>query len=158
MRGWVIVLATSVLVLGCATKHQVDVATPEPITINLNIKLDLAEEVVALMREEQAVAAMRTRALGTPPLRQIEDLKQRGLVGETFEGYVAPVDPTGTEPPLEALLLDINQRRTAEYEELADEHGQPRAVVEAVAGETRIAQEPSGHLVMARPGEFVTKP
>ena len=72
------------------------------------------------------------------------EAKDRGLVGETATGYVAVVKPSAE---VDALVADINKRRKAQYQKIADENKISREAVEARAGQVAIEKTPAGQMV-----------
>ena len=78
----------------------------------------------------------------------------QGLVGETLAGYVAPVQNTAS---VNALVAEINNRRTAEYEKISHENGQPVSVVAKIAAEKIINGLPSGSYYKAPDGSWKRK-
>ena len=74
----------------------------------------------------------------------LDEAKASGAVGEMPNGYIGVVqDGSGVQ----ALVDDINARRRARYQEIADSNGVPLAAVEQEAGQQLIGR--------AGPGEFV---
>ncbi len=60
---------------------------------------------------------------------ELVELKDRGVVGETYLGFVSPVDPNETGAEAARLSASENEDRRALYEIIAEETG---ATVEAV--------------------------
>jgi hypothetical protein len=81
----------------------------------------------------------------------LDDAKQQGLVGEDASGYVAAVSPNPAKE-VRALVSDINAKRRAEYERIADENGIDVANVEQLAGKKAIEKTGTGGFVRL-PGE-----
>lgn len=75
----------------------------------------------------------------------LQDAKAAGLVGETPDGYVAPV--SGPAPDVAALIEQVNAERRAHYEQVAGETGTSAEDVAALAAE-KLYQR-------AQPGEFL---
>lgn len=67
----------------------------------------------------------------------LNQAKTAGLVGETLEGYVDVVSPSAP-PEVAALVEDINAKRRAEYQRIAQQNGIERAEVEALAAKKAI--------------------
>lgn len=153
---WPLAAGLWLVLAAAACTHRVEVATPEPLTINLNIKLELADEVTALLAEERAATGAKTRAL--KPADPAEQLKAAGLAGEDLRGYLAVPGAGALEPAQAERLAQVNAERRSAYQQIASAKQQPLAAVETVAGELRISQEPSGRLVMAADGRFAAKP
>jgi uncharacterized protein len=69
--------------------------------------------------------------------------KRAGLVGETLEGYVALV--TASAPSeVSALVNEVNARRRAEYQRIAEQNGIGLAEVEALAAKKAIEKTQAG--------------
>lgn len=85
---------------------------------------------------------------------ELQEAKQKGLVGETTSGYIAVVG-TGT-PEIESLVDEINRKRRAEYERIARDNNIKLGDVEALAGKRAIEQSPKGHYVRPN-GDWVRK-
>ncbi len=84
----------------------------------------------------------------------LQEAKQKGLVGETTSGYLAAVG-AGT-PEVESLVDEINRKRRAEYERIARENDIALGDVEALAGKRAIEESPKGHYVRPN-GDWVRK-
>ena len=75
---------------------------------------------------------------------ELGDAKDRGLVGETASGYIAAVKPSAE---VDALVRDINNRRRAQYQKIADKNKISLEAVEARAGQKAIEKTPAGQMV-----------
>ncbi len=86
----------------------------------------------------------------------LRDLKQRGVVGETIDGYMDAVDPGGAGERAAATLRDENRDRRALYEMLADEinaenpNAQVKATVVTIAERNALR-----NIERAGPDEFL---
>lgn len=76
---------------------------------------------------------------------ELHDAKVQGLVGETLEGYIAPVG--SVTPEITALVNSINTLRKAEYQRIATKNGIAVSDVEALAGKKAIEKSAAGHYV-----------
>lgn len=76
---------------------------------------------------------------------ELHDAKEQGLVGETLEGYIAPVGSVTLE--ITALVDSINTQRKAEYQRIATKNGIAVSDVEALAGKKAIEKSAAGHYV-----------
>ena len=86
----------------------------------------------------------------------LQNAKSDGLVGETPTGYLAiATKPTTDE--LKALVLDINSKRKAKYQEIAVKVGKTLASIEKVAGNKAISKTKAGNLVQKSDGSWVKK-
>ncbi len=77
---------------------------------------------------------------------ELDDAKAAGLVGETWRGYLAPVNaPT---PEVTALVERINAARRQRYEEIARDTGASREDVELLTAQRVIDQAASGTYIL----------
>jgi len=76
----------------------------------------------------------------------LDQAKREGLVGETIEGYLGLVDESAPAD-VKVLVEEVNAKRRAEYERIAEQNGIDRAQVEALAAKKAIDK--------TRPGDWV---
>jgi hypothetical protein len=81
----------------------------------------------------------------------LDEAKQQGLVGEDASGYLEAV-VARPDKAVRDLVAEVNAKRRAEYERIADENGIDVADVEALAGKKAIEKTAPGHYVRL-PGE-----
>lgn len=74
----------------------------------------------------------------------LNEARSQGRVGETLDGYLAPV---AQDRETMALVAQINQARTDSYQKLADSNNIPVDEVAKMAGIKLVER--------ARPGEYV---
>ena len=87
----------------------------------------------------------------------LDEAKQKGWLGERPDGYLGIVtESTDTEALV--LMKEINQKRRAIYQSIADKNGTTLSTVEALAGEKALKQTPSGQYILLPSGEWSTKP
>lgn len=84
----------------------------------------------------------------------LEEAKSKGLVGEDVTGYLGAVQQT---PEVMQLIKDINSKRRAKYEQIAQQNGTPVAAVEALAAKKAIEKTPSGEFIKSASGQWVKK-
>lgn len=72
----------------------------------------------------------------------LSEARSQGLIGETPQGYVAPVGTPSAE--VRALVNEINAARRAEYQSIAKRTGATLPQVEAVTGQRLYQQVPAG--------------
>lgn len=85
----------------------------------------------------------------------LQTAKAQGLVGETNKGYLgAPKSPTAE---VRSLIDDINRKRKAQYQKVAQKVGKPLSVIEQLAGEKAIAKTRQGFYVQNAQGSWVKK-
>lgn len=84
------------------------------------------------------------------------DARAAGFVGERVDGYLGLVNPA---PPgnVKALVADINAKRRAKYQGIADANGTSLQAVEAIVGRKLIARARPGHYVTDASGRWVRK-
>lgn len=151
---------------GCKTAHEVTIKQEEPLTINMNIRLEVSDEIMALLRAEKQQASVHAPAkyatkgllmtAGTP-YEQVEQLKTIQAIAETSSGYLATVPSARLNPEEQQVMQQQNLQRQKTYHQLAKDKGISAELVEDIAGKQRIEQEVSGRLVMDRSGQFVPK-
>jgi hypothetical protein len=73
----------------------------------------------------------------------LDAAKQRGLVGEQTDGYVAALE-TSPSGDVEQLVADVNQRRRASYEAIARKNGTDVKAVAALAAQKLVERAPAG--------------
>jgi uncharacterized protein YdbL (DUF1318 family) len=101
-----------------------------------------------------AIALLVTLAVPAFAL-DLDEARNRGLLGEQYDGYVGIVaSPT---PELEGLAADVNARRRAHYAEIAQRNGTAVEAVAALAGKKLVEGAPSGQFVKTN-GGWVRKP
>ena len=74
----------------------------------------------------------------------LQTAKAQGLVGETATGYLAAVKAT---PEVQHLVSDINGKRKAHYQQIAQRNKTALSAVEQLAGKKAIAKTPAGQFV-----------
>lgn len=87
---------------------------------------------------------------------ELGDAKQRGLVGERANGYIAAVSGN-PDPAVSSLVNKINQARKEEYQRIAQKNGSPLSVVEKIAAKKAIEKTPAGQFVQRENGTWVKK-
>jgi uncharacterized protein len=85
-------------------------------------------------------------SVGSAYAMDLNEAKNAGLVGETLEGYVGLVSASAPSEVV-ALVEDINARRRAEYQRIAQQNQIDLAEVEALAAKKAIDK--------TRPGGWV---
>lgn len=76
---------------------------------------------------------------------ELSDAKQRGLVGEQRDGMLGAVNaPT---PEVQALISEINSKRTTAYANIAKQNGTDVETVKQLAGKKAIEKTPAGQYV-----------
>jgi uncharacterized protein YdbL (DUF1318 family) len=89
--------------------------------------------------------------LAVPALAlDLHEARAKGLLGEQWDGYVGIVaSPT---PELERLAADVNAKRKAHYQEIAQRNGTQLEAVAALAGKKLVEGAPSGQFVKTNGG------
>jgi uncharacterized protein len=76
---------------------------------------------------------------------ELDDAKQQGLVGEEWNGFIGAVGEAS--PDVASLVRDVNARRLAEYERIAQQNNLSVREVGEVAGRRLIERTPPGGYV-----------
>lgn len=100
-----------------------------------------------------ALAAPAASAQGS----QIEAAKQAGIVGERIDGYLGIVEDGAVDASLRRQINEINAKRRAVYDEVAEENSATVEQVARLTGEKQIARAPAGQYVMDETGNWVRK-
>ena len=74
----------------------------------------------------------------------LDQAKTQGIVGETYTGYLAAVDPAAN---VTSLVSEINAKRKQHYQAIATKNGISLQAVEARAGLKAIEKTPSGQYI-----------
>lgn len=98
-----------------------------------------------LNAQRSIAVLMLLAALGAGAI-ELDEAKSEGLVGETWTGYIAPVE-TPASAEVRALIAEINDKRRGEYEKVAAQNGISVADVEQIAAKKLVEN--------AAPGTFV---
>ena len=86
-----------------------------------------------------------TLLLATPAFAlDLSEAKSMGQVGETSKGYIAAVKPSSD---INALVKDINNRRKAHYQKIANKNNISLEAIEVRAGQKAISKTPAGQFV-----------
>ncbi|HCU2190313.1 TPA: YdbL family protein [Klebsiella variicola] len=97
------------------------------------------------MRKRLLSAALALTLLSAPALAlTLSEARQQGRVGETLNGYLAPLLQ---DKETLALVKQINAARSESYQQLADDNNLPVDEVAKMAGQKLVAR--------AQPGEYV---
>ncbi|GGO70309.1 YdbL family protein [Bowmanella pacifica] len=84
---------------------------------------------------------------------ELDEAKQKGYVGEQTDGYLGIVK---SAPEVPELVKDVNAKRKAKYQELAQKNGISLAQVEALAGKKAVEKTSAGHYILLD-GQWVKK-
>jgi uncharacterized protein YdbL (DUF1318 family) len=84
----------------------------------------------------------------------LQTAKAQGLVGETASGYLGVL---GGGAAVQQLASQVNAKRRAEYQAIAQRNGTTLQAVEALAGKKAIDRTPSGQYVQLPSGQWVKK-
>jgi uncharacterized protein YdbL (DUF1318 family) len=82
---------------------------------------------------------------------EIDQAKRQGLVGERADGYVGLVDESASAD-VRRLVADINARRKAEYQRIAQENDLELEQVQALAGRKAIDKTQPGGWILVNGG------
>ena len=81
----------------------------------------------------------------------LDEARAKGALGERSDGYVAAVKENPSAEVAE-LATEVNAKRKAYYQEIAQRNGAPVEAVAALAGQKLIANAPSGQWVNSGSG------
>ena len=84
------------------------------------------------------------------------DARAAGWVGERVDGYLGLVD-RAAPGNVKALVADINAKRRAKYQGIADANGTGLRAVEVIVGRKLIERARPGHYVIDATGRWVRK-
>ena len=86
----------------------------------------------------------------------LDEAKAQGLIGEKQNGYIGAVQP-GASGEVNAVVNDVNQKRTEKYFEIAKKNGTELAAVEALAGKKALEATPPGQFIQGPSGQWMKK-
>ncbi|MCG6933596.1 MAG: YdbL family protein [Gallionella sp.] len=84
----------------------------------------------------------------------LQSAKAAGQVGEKADGYLGVVI---NAPGVPALVQDINQKRRAAYQDIAQKNGTSLQAVEELAGRKALEKTPPGQFIMSPGGQWIRK-
>lgn len=84
----------------------------------------------------------------------LQSAKEAGQVGEKADGYLGVVS---NAPGVTALVQDINQKRRAAYQDIAQKNGTSLQAVEELAGRKALEKTPPGQFIMSPGGQWIRK-
>jgi len=86
----------------------------------------------------------------------LDQPKADGLIGEQANGYLGLVSPNAPAD-IQALVRDVNAKRKARYQSIAQEQSVPVSEVEKVGGATAIEKTLSGNYIKDTSGRWRKK-
>lgn len=89
--------------------------------------------------------------------QQIEAAKAAGIIGERIDGYLGIVEDGAVDASLRRRVNEINAKRRAAYDELADDSEATAAQVARLTGEKLVERAASGEYVLTDEGVWVRK-
>lgn len=107
---------------------------------------------IAMMTALTAIAG-GTAAAGDA---QIEAAQKQGIIGERIDGYLGVVSGN-VDPTLLRKVNEINNKRRALYQRLADDTGTTLKQVARVTGEKQLAKAAPGEYIMDDTGNWKRK-
>ena len=84
----------------------------------------------------------------------LDDAKRAGQVGEQSDGYLGVVSGGAG---VQALVADVNARRRARYESIAERNGIELEAVELLAAQKAQEKTPAGFMIRLPDGRWVRK-
>ena len=107
------------------------------------------------MRKRLLTAALALTLLSAPALAlTLSEARQQGRVGETLNGYLAPLRQ---DKETLALVKQINAARSESYQQLADDNNLPVDEVAKMAGQKLVARAQPGEYVQGLNGQWLRK-
>ena len=101
------------------------------------------------------LAAALLCALAAPAFAlDLDEARDRGLLGEQADGYVGVVSGGGEAS---SLAQQVNAKRRAEYAEIAKKRGTSVDAVAQLAGQKLVERTPGGQYVRGSNGSWVKK-
>lgn len=85
----------------------------------------------------------------------IDEAKDRGILGETLSGYLAPVNTNN--PDAAKLANQINQEREKKYSEIAKKNNLKTSEVARIAGQKLVERASEGEYVRGINGQWLQK-
>ena len=89
---------------------------------------------------------------------QIESAKTAGVIGERIDGYLGIVEDGAVDASLRRRVNEVNAKRRAVYDEVAEQNGATTEQVARLTGEKQIARAAAGQFVMNETGRWTRKP
>lgn len=165
-------LTSSFMLVGCTPR--IEVAAPkEPITINMNVKIEheiiikadkdveeLLEKPVAIffevmMKRTLLLCAFLVGLVSSNVMAlTLDEARTQGRVGETFYGYLVALK---TDAETEKLVTDINAERKASYQQLAKQNNVSVDDIAKLAGQKLVERAKPGEYVQGINGKWVRK-
>ncbi len=136
MKKLLLAMVASMLLAGCTPRIEI-AASKEPITINMNVKI---EHEIHIKVDKDVENLLKSR--------------QQGRVGETLNGYLAPLRQ---DKETLALVKQINAARSESYQQLADDNNLPVDEVAKMAGQKLVARAQPGEYVQGLNGQWLRK-
>jgi uncharacterized protein YdbL (DUF1318 family) len=84
----------------------------------------------------------------------LDQAREQGLVGETLNGYIAAVQQNAET---QALVKQINQGRSKEYQRLAEQNNLTTRDVADIAGKKLVERAKPGEYVRGINGQWLKK-
>lgn len=164
-------LTSSFMLVGCTPR--IEVAAPkEPITINMNVKIEqrsssrqtkMSKSCLKLVAIFSEVMMKKTLLLcaflvglvsSNVMALTLDEARTQGRVGETFYGYLVALK---TDAETEKLVADINAERKASYQQLAKQNNVSVDDIAKLAGQKLVARAKPGEYVQGINGKWVRK-
>ena len=154
-------LTSSFMLVGCTPR--IEVAAPkEPITINMNVKIE-HEIIIKADKDVEELLETRSELLcaflvglvsSNVMALTLDEARTQGRVGETFYGYLVALK---TDAETEKLVTDINAERKASYQQLAKQNNVSVDDIAKLAGQKLVARAKPGEYVQGINGKWVRK-
>ena len=147
-------LTSSFMLVGCTPR--IEVAAPkEPITINMNVKIEHEIIIKAMMKKTLLLCAFLVGLVSSNVMAlTLDEARTQGRVGETFYGYLVALK---TDAETEKLVNDINAERKASYQQLAKQNNVSVDDIAKLAGQKLVARAKPGEYIQGINGKWVRK-
>lgn len=84
----------------------------------------------------------------------LDEARQQGRVGETLNGYIAPRQ---SDAETQALVKQINEGRSRQYQLLAEQNNMTAVEVARIAGQKLVTRAKPGEYVRGINGQWLQK-
>lgn len=114
----------------------------------MNIKKWINKVLITLLISMLAISIASASALS--------DAKAAGYIGEQPNGYLGLVNKS-TPPDIKQLIAEVNAKRKAGYQKIADKQGASLTDVELVGGKTAMDKTVAGNYIQRADGSWQKK-
>ena len=94
--------------------------------------------------------------LGEAGAGPLDDAKAAGWIGERVDGYLGVVNPKAPGS-VKSMIQNVNAKRRAKYQGIANVNGTSLQAVEGIVGEKLVKRAKRGEFVMDATGRWLRK-